>query len=54
MERLAEARETGAGTLVTACPKCEIHFKCADHSFESKMAITDIYDLVVDHLTSNG
>jgi Fe-S oxidoreductase len=28
MERLAEARST-AGTLVTLCPKCLIHFKCA-------------------------
>jgi Fe-S oxidoreductase len=28
-ERLREARETGAETLVTACPKCEIHLACA-------------------------
>lgn len=28
-ERLQEARETGAGVLVTACPKCQIHFRCA-------------------------
>ena len=28
-ERLREARGTGADTLVTACPKCEIHLGCA-------------------------
>ncbi len=26
--RLREAAATGASVLVTACPKCEIHFKC--------------------------
>ena len=29
VERLREARATGAGILVTACPKCQIHFRCA-------------------------
>lgn len=29
MERLAEARATGADLLVTACPKCKIHLRCA-------------------------
>lgn len=29
VERLKEARATGAETLVTACPKCQIHFTCA-------------------------
>jgi Fe-S oxidoreductase len=28
-ERLTEAAETGATTLVTACPKCNIHLSCA-------------------------
>ena len=28
-ERLREAADTGAQTLVTACPKCRIHFLCA-------------------------
>jgi Fe-S oxidoreductase len=27
--RLREARDTGAETLVTACPKCQIHLRCA-------------------------
>lgn len=29
VERLKEARTTGAETLITACPKCQIHFTCA-------------------------
>jgi heterodisulfide reductase subunit D len=28
VRRLQEASATGAGMLVTACPKCEIHFRC--------------------------
>jgi len=27
--RLLEAKATGAETLITCCPKCQIHFKCA-------------------------
>jgi len=29
VERLREAKATGAEVLVTACPKCQIHLKCA-------------------------
>ena len=29
VDRLREARATGAQVLVTACPKCQIHFRCA-------------------------
>jgi heterodisulfide reductase subunit D len=29
VDRLKEARSTGAQVLVTACPKCRIHFRCA-------------------------
>jgi Fe-S oxidoreductase len=29
VERLREARASGADVLVTACPKCQIHFRCA-------------------------
>jgi Fe-S oxidoreductase len=28
-DRLSEASATGASTLVTACPKCLVHFSCA-------------------------
>lgn len=29
VDRLREAKATGAEILVTACPKCQIHFRCA-------------------------
>lgn len=29
IERLREARKTGAAVMATACPKCRIHFRCA-------------------------
>jgi len=29
VNRLREARATGAEILVTACPKCQVHFRCA-------------------------
>lgn len=29
VERLREARATGAGVLATACPKCQVHLRCA-------------------------
>lgn len=30
LERLREAGATGAGTMVTACPKCLVHLSCAE------------------------
>jgi len=43
LERLQEALETGAKTLVTACPKCQIHFTCAQRNAELDLEVTDIY-----------
>jgi len=47
-DRLAEAGDTGAETLVTACPKCQIHFRCAllDEETRGKTRM-DIQDLGV-------
>jgi len=50
MQRLTEAMETGANTLVTACPKCQIHFRCAKSAYQLDIEITDLYDLVVEQL----
>ena len=53
-ERLLEARATGAELLVTACPKCQIHFKCAmvDKGAEKgpdvKMEVMDLVNLVAN------
>ncbi len=29
VQRLRQAKETGSETLITACPKCQIHLRCA-------------------------
>jgi len=53
-ERLLEARATGAEVLVTACPKCQIHFKCAmvDKGAEKgpdiEMEVMDLVNVVAD------
>ncbi len=52
LERLKEARETGATTLVTACPKCQIHFRCAKAAFDLDIEIEDLYDLVAGRMVS--
>lgn len=55
--RLAEAGRTGAKTLVTACPKCRIHFECTktDPTLpeESRVEIKDLTVVAADAL-SNG
>jgi Fe-S oxidoreductase len=55
VERLREAGATGATTLVTSCPKCEIHFRCAMHDpnlgEEIKMEIRDLATAVAARLT---
>lgn len=46
IKRLRQARETGSDLLVTACPKCQIHLRCAmEDPFlgeELKMEIMDL------------
>ena len=42
-ERIQEASQTNAETLVTACPKCQIHFACAQKNMESELNVTDLY-----------
>jgi len=48
--RLKEAKATGADTLITSCPKCQIHFKCAlsDKKMEedTRIGIQDLTTLV--------
>ncbi len=48
--RLAEAKATGADVLVTACPKCQIHFRCA---LSGKVpGDRDAVDIPVEDITS--
>jgi len=57
VERLREARATGATLLVTACPKCQIHFRCAMKDpklgTEIEIEVRDIAELVADALEGN-
>jgi heterodisulfide reductase subunit D len=47
VDRLREAQTTGAELLITACPKCQIHFKCAlDDARVSEEIGIEIHDLV--------
>jgi Fe-S oxidoreductase len=52
--RLQEARETGAEVLVTSCPKCRIHLRCAmqDPHPQGEVAIEmrDLAELVAERL----
>jgi Fe-S oxidoreductase len=57
VDRLREARATGAELLVTACPKCQIHFKCAlDDARVGEEIGIEIRDLVtlVDAALAQG
>jgi len=57
-ERLREAQETGAPVLVTACPKCQIHFRCAlagkAKGGEPRLAVQDWVLLVAAALDQGG
>lgn len=44
--RIEEAVATGAGTLVTACPKCRVHLNCALRDMDVELKIRDINELL--------
>ena len=55
VERLKEARRTGAGTLVTACPKCYVHLSCAqkdqgNHRERERIPIMDLHVLAASRI----
>jgi len=54
LERLQEASATGAETLITACPKCQIHLTCAQSDQENQIRIEDIYSFLVRSLSESG
>ena len=58
VERLEEARATGAQLLVTACQKCQIHFKCAQndpHLGENiSIPIRDLTTLIAETLSEQA
>jgi heterodisulfide reductase subunit D len=46
IQRLEQARRTGAELLVTNCPKCQIHFRCAMKGGAPEIEMTDMVSLV--------
>jgi len=52
--RLKEAMATGADTLITACPKCNIHFNCAASFIEGiDIKIKDLTEMVVSAMNGD-
>jgi Fe-S oxidoreductase len=55
-ERLRQAMATGATTLLTACPKCRIHFKCTlsgkceEAGLDPKLKVKDIVTFVAENM----
>jgi len=46
VKRLEQARDTGSDLLVTSCPKCQIHLKCAmEDPFRGESIRMDMMDL---------
>lgn len=50
VERLQEALQTGARTLVTACPKCQIHLTCALSGTGLELRVTDLFTYLAERL----
>jgi Fe-S oxidoreductase len=58
VERLQEAKNTGADLLITACPKCMIHLTCAmrDRLRQGslKLEIRDLMSVMADLIKPYG
>jgi Fe-S oxidoreductase len=56
VDRLREARATGADLLATACPKCQIHFTCAmkdpNLGGDIEIEMRDVAQIIVDSLST--
>lgn len=51
--RITEAEEAGADTLITSCPKCQIHFRCTtngDNGRKTEMKFTDFTNFIASAL----
>lgn len=59
VQRLQEAKATGADLLVTACPKCMIHMTCTirdrlRHGKKIKLEIRDLVSILADQIEYSG
>ena len=58
VERLSEAKATGAELMITACPKCQIHFKCAmtdkgaEKGSDIKIEVMDLVSVVANAINT--
>ena len=52
VSRIGQARETGSDLIVTACPKCQIHLRCAmEDPFlgdDLKMEMMDLTSVIAE------
>jgi len=44
-EKLRQARDTGARVMLTTCPKCQIHLRCAARDLDDEQAV-EVTDLI--------
>ena len=52
-DRIQEATQTGAQTLITACPKCQIHLTCAQSGTDSDLKVSDLYTYLTQRLSAD-
>ncbi len=52
LRRLAEAQRVGAKTVLTACPKCQIHLSCATSGTDIDLVIQDLYSYLAQRLSA--
>ncbi|THB73245.1 MAG: (Fe-S)-binding protein [Desulfobacteraceae bacterium] len=50
IQRLEEASQIGADTIVTACPKCQIHLTCTKKNTNQDIRVVDLMSYIADHL----
>jgi len=55
-DRLRQAKETGADLVLTACPKCQIHFKCTlsgkceEKGIDPELKVKDLVTYVAENM----
>lgn len=54
VERMQEAIHTGAQTLITACPKCQIHLSCAQSGTDSELKVIDLFSYLSQRLNDTA
>jgi len=50
VKRLQEAERAGASTIITACPKCQIHLSCAKSNTNIDIEVKDLYAYLSENI----